>query len=47
MILDYLIKNNKLEYDTIKKGRPIVGVRFNILNDKKENAISQSNFQTI
>lgn len=36
----------KLEYDTIKKGRPIVGVRFKILNDKKENAISQSNEKT-
>lgn len=36
----------KLEYDTIKKGRPIVGVRFKITSGQSEVIISQSNKNT-
>ena len=36
----------KLEYDTIKKGRPIVGVRFKITSGHIEAAIPQSNENT-
>ena len=36
----------KLEYDTIKKGRPIVGVRFKITSGHIETVIPQSNENT-
>ena len=36
----------KLEYDTIKKGRPIVGVRFKITSGHTEAVIPQSNENT-
>lgn len=36
----------KLEYDTIKKGRPIVGVRFKIISGHTEAVIPQSNENT-
>ncbi|MDA3086544.1 RepB family plasmid replication initiator protein, partial [Campylobacter sp. CS_ED1] len=36
----------KLEYDTIKKGRPIVGVRFKITSGHIEAVIPQSNENT-
>ncbi|MGE8561350.1 MAG: RepB family plasmid replication initiator protein [Acinetobacter sp.] len=36
----------KLEYDTIKKGRPIVGVRFKITSGHSEIVIPQSNENT-
>ncbi|WP_407304392.1 RepB family plasmid replication initiator protein [Acinetobacter sp.] len=36
----------KLEYDTIKKGRPIVGVRFKITSGHSEVVIAQSNENT-
>lgn len=36
----------KLEYDTIKKGRPIIGVRFKITSGQSEVIISQSNKNT-
>ncbi|TCB50088.1 RepB family plasmid replication initiator protein [Acinetobacter sp. ANC 4779] len=36
----------KLEYDTIKKGRPIVGVRFKITSRHIEAVIAQSNENT-
>lgn len=36
----------KLEYDTIKKGRPIVGVRFKITSEHIEAVIPQSNENT-
>lgn len=36
----------KLEYDTIKKGRPIVGVRFKIKNAQHQANLSQSNDKT-
>lgn len=36
----------KLEYDTIKKGRPVVGVRFKIVNGHTETSIPQTNEKT-
>ncbi|PVZ83625.1 RepB family plasmid replication initiator protein [Serratia sp. S1B] len=36
----------KLEYDTIKKGRPVVGVRFKIVNGHTETSIPQTNGKT-
>lgn len=36
----------KLEYDTIKKGRPVVGVRFKIVNGHAEAVIPHSNEKT-
>ncbi|WP_166171955.1 replication initiation protein [Acinetobacter sp. SA01] len=36
----------KLEYDTIKKGRPVVGVRFKIVNGHTEAVIPHSNEKT-
>ncbi|WP_349929877.1 RepB family plasmid replication initiator protein (plasmid) [Acinetobacter sp. A1-4-2] len=36
----------KLEYDTIKKGRPVVGVRFKIVNGHAEVVIPHSNEKT-
>ncbi|MDD2945775.1 MAG: RepB family plasmid replication initiator protein [Acinetobacter sp.] len=36
----------KLEYDTIKKGRPVVGVRFKIVNGHTEKVIPHSNEKT-
>ncbi|WP_180176660.1 MULTISPECIES: replication initiation protein [unclassified Acinetobacter] len=36
----------KLEYDTIKKGRPVVGVRFKIVNGHTETVIPHSNEKT-
>ncbi|EPK9980429.1 RepB family plasmid replication initiator protein [Acinetobacter baumannii] len=36
----------KLEYDTIKKGRPVVGVRFKIVNGHIEAVIPHSNEKT-
>lgn len=38
--------NLKLEYETIKKGRPIVGVRFKILNGHTETILPQRNEKT-
>ena len=51
-ILDKIVEeiNNKtslkLEYDSIKKGRPVVGVRFKIISGQKETLIPQSNEKT-
>ena len=36
----------KIEYDTLRKGRPIVGVRFKITSGKIETVISQTNENT-
>lgn len=36
----------KLEYDTIKKGRPVVGVRFKIVNGHTETVIPHSHEKT-
>ncbi|OTG57769.1 RepB family plasmid replication initiator protein [Acinetobacter sp. ANC 3903] len=36
----------KLEYDTIKKGRPVVGVRFRIVSGHTETVILQANEKT-
>ncbi|MDQ9012087.1 RepB family plasmid replication initiator protein [Acinetobacter gerneri] len=36
----------KLEYDTIKKGRPVVGIRFRIVSRHTETVIPQANEKT-